>query len=510
MKKINKYLIFSFVVALITLLITSKNSFLYVFNDWVDANAFFTVGKSLFNKVIPYKDIFEQKGPLLYLIYGFGYLISNKSFHGVFIIEVISFTVFLYYLHKIFSMFFNKKYSLVLLPYISMLITISGSFVHGGSCEEFCFPFITISLYYYFKHFNKEELTKKEIIINGLMAGCVFMMKYTMLGFWIGFCTFICINYLIKKEYKKIITFCLLFLLGMMIPFAIWLIYFLINGGVREFIDVYFKLNMTSYTNDEKYGIIRKIIEIIKYVYKEQKYKKMFLRILIILPFLALITKEKGKIFRLSLVGLIYITIFFIYWGLKVFVYYNLPIYLITLVITVLFIMQILKKYIDRVINNKYIIIFLIMFLSGVLLQTYRYANYKEYIKKKKEDFFQYKYAEYISNYENPTLLNMGFLDVGVYTTSEIIPNTRFFEVQNFDYEKFKDNLDEMKKYVENKEIKFIVYAKFGNNAEPPEYRYNNYKQVYKDNYISEGNESTAYLFELKDLKKSNNNVKVK
>jgi hypothetical protein len=105
-------------------------------------------------------------------------------------------------------------------------------------------------------------------------------------------------------------------------------------------------------------------------------------------------------------------------------------------------------------------------------------------------------------NYENPTLLNMGFLDVGVYTTSGIIPNTRFFEVQNFDYEKFKDNLDEMKKYVENKEIKFIVYASFGNNEQPPEYIYNNYKQVYKDNYIFEGNDSTAYLFELKNLEK--------
>ena len=506
MKKINKYLIFSFVVALITLLITSKNSFLYIFNDWVDANAFFTVGKSMFNKVIPYKDIFEQKGPLLYLIYGFGYLISNKSFHGVFIIEVISFTVFLYYLHKIFSMSFNKKYSLVLLPYISMLITISGSFVHGGSCEEFCFPFITISLYYYFKHFNKEELTKKEIIINGLMAGCVFMMKYTMLGFWIGFCTFICINYLIKKEYKKIITFCLLFLLGMMIPFAMWLIYFLINGGVKEFIDVYFRLNMTSYTNEKKYGIVKKIIEILKYAYKEYKESKLFYG-LIILPLLALFTKEKGKIFRLSLVGLIYTTIFFIYWGLKVFVYYNLPIYLLTSIIIVLFIIQILKKFIDKLINKKYSIALIIILLINAIFQTYKNANYKEYMSKKKEDFVQYKYTEYMRNYENPTLLNMGFLDIGVYTTSGIIPNTRFFEVQNFDYEKFKDNLDEMKKYVDNKEIKFIVFAQNGIDIKPPKYIYNNYKQIYKDNYIFEGNTYTAYLFESKDLKKTNNNV---
>ena len=32
------------------------------------------------------------------------------------------------------------------------------------------------------------------------------MMKYTMLGFWIGLCAFISLNYLIKKQYKKLIT----------------------------------------------------------------------------------------------------------------------------------------------------------------------------------------------------------------------------------------------------------------------------------------------------------------
>lgn len=501
MKKINKYLIFSFIVAFLTLLITSKNSFLYVFNDWVDANAFFTVGKSLFNKVTLYKNIFEQKGPLLYLIYGLGYLVSHKSFHGVFIIEVISFTISLYYLHKIFSIYFDKKYSLVILPTISMIVTISGYFVHGGSCEEFCFPFIIISLYYYFKHFKKEELTKKEIIINGIMAGCVLMMKYTMLGFWIGFGAFISLNYLIKKQYKKLIIFCLLFLLGMGIPFITWLIYFLINNGVKEFIDVYFRLNMTSYTNEKNYGIVKKIIEILKYAYKEYKGSKLFYG-LIILPLLALFTKEKNKMFRISLVGLIYLTLFFTFFGLKTFVYYNLPIYLLTTIIIVLFIIQLIKKHIDKIINKKYMIVLYIICFISIPILTYKRANYKEYMEKKKEDFFQYKYAEYINQYKNPTLLNMGFLDVGVYTTSGIIPNTRFFEVQNFDYEKFKDNLDEMKKYVENKKIKFIVYVEFDKDEEPPKYIYDNYKQVYKDKYVSEGKNSIAYLFELKDLKK--------
>ncbi len=487
MKKTDKYFIYSFMVALIILLITSKNSFLYIFNDWVDANAFFTVGKSMFHGIIPYKDLFEQKGPLLYLIYGLGYIISNKTFHGVFLLEVVSFTIFLYFVHKIFNMYFDKKNSLILLSFVSILITVSHFFVQGGSCEEFCLPFFAASLYYYLKHFKKGELTNKEILINGIIAGCILMTKYSLLGFWIGFCIFLSIYYLMKKKYKKLILFCFIFLLGMLIPFLIGVIYFLINDGLKEFIDVYFRLNMTAYTNVENYGIIKKIFEILKYISKELMEEK----ILIILPILALLTKEKDRIFRLSLVGLIFMTTLFIFFGLKSYIYYHLPIYLMTIVIALIFIAPILKKYTVAVFE---------LFIISILLLAFKFPYYMEYMKNTKEDYVQYKYAEYINKYENPTLLNMGFLDIGVYTISGIVPNTRFFEVQNFDYNKFKDNLDEMQKYVQNKEVKFIVFAQIEKYAQPPKYIFDNYKQVYKDNYTFENNVYTSYLFELKEI----------
>ena len=77
------------------LLITTKSSPLYPINDWVDPHAFFTMGKGMMNGLVPYRDLFEQKGPLLYLIYGIGYLINNTNFLGVFILEVLFFTIFL-------------------------------------------------------------------------------------------------------------------------------------------------------------------------------------------------------------------------------------------------------------------------------------------------------------------------------------------------------------------------------------------------------------------------------
>ena len=497
MKKINKYLIFSFLVAFITLLITSKNSFIYVFNDWVDANSFFTVGKSIFNGLVPYKDIFEHKGPLLYFIYGIGYLMSHKTFHGVFILEVISLTIFLYYIHKVFSLYFDKKYSLVLLPALSMMMSISIFFFHGGSCEEFCLPFIGVSLYYYIKHFKSEKLSNKEILINGLMAGIVLMTKYTLLGFWIAFGLFICISYLKNKEFKKIFIFCGLFLLGMIIPFILVLIYFLINKGVKEFINVYFIFNITAYGSSEHYGIVRKVYKILKYIYSLLMEVKP-LGVLLILPFiLAFFTKEKDRIFRLSLVCMPYITFFFIAFGLKTYIYYHLTVYLLSIILIEIFVSKLFKKYIDKIINKKYFIILLIIYLLGILFLTYRYANYKEYITMKKEDLVQYKYASYIKKTKNPTLLNMGFLDIGVYTLAEIVPNTRFFMVHNISYDKFKDNLDEMEKYVRNREIKFIVYSTLY-GEEPPEYIYDNYELVYNDHYVYESHDFTSYLFELK------------
>ena len=92
-------------------MICSKSSFLYPLNVWVDANCFFTMGKAMFNGKVLYLDLFDQKGPLLFFIYGLASLISYKTFLGVFILEVISFTIFLYYAYKLIRMYLKEDIS---------------------------------------------------------------------------------------------------------------------------------------------------------------------------------------------------------------------------------------------------------------------------------------------------------------------------------------------------------------------------------------------------------------
>ena len=80
-------------IAAVVLLLCSKSSPLFVFNDWMDANAFFTMGKSLFSGEVLYRDVFDHKGPVLHLIYGIGFLLDHTGFTGIFLLEIAALAV---------------------------------------------------------------------------------------------------------------------------------------------------------------------------------------------------------------------------------------------------------------------------------------------------------------------------------------------------------------------------------------------------------------------------------
>lgn len=54
---------FCLVTAFAGLMICSRSSFLYPYNDWNDANSYFTMGKGMMNGLVIYRDLYDQKGP---------------------------------------------------------------------------------------------------------------------------------------------------------------------------------------------------------------------------------------------------------------------------------------------------------------------------------------------------------------------------------------------------------------------------------------------------------------
>lgn len=95
--------VFSFLV----LLIVSPDSWLHCTWDHHDSAWFFTCGKAWMSGMVPYDDFADSKGPLLWLIYGIGYLISPHDFHGVFWLSCIFYTATFYLCYKIALLFLD-------------------------------------------------------------------------------------------------------------------------------------------------------------------------------------------------------------------------------------------------------------------------------------------------------------------------------------------------------------------------------------------------------------------
>lgn len=491
-------ILFCLITATIVLLITSKSSPLYPFNDWVDANAFFTMGKGMFNGKVLYKDLFEQKGPLLYLIYGIGYLISNTTFLGVFFLEIISFTVFLYYMYKSVTIFLKQKEYLIIIPLLALLITTSKSFSHGGSAEEFSLSFLAFSLYYFLKYLNTKQITNKTFFINGLLAGCVFMIKYNLLGFWLGWILCLTYPFLKQKDYKKYILSISCFLGGMLIPIGLWCVYFAVNNGLKEFIDVYFIVNIFSYT--VKTDFISRIVIIAKEFFNNLVDNGLIITFLFIAFPLIFKAVKFDTYSKVSLIFVVLCSILGIFIGGTSYLYYSLfllPVIIFSLITIITFI----SPWLNNFFSDRYNYYIYFLFYIVTLQLAFPMSDNTYFMMTKKEDLVQYKFAEVIKTVPNATLLNYGTLDWGFYTTANLVPNVRYFVQHNFNRKRYPQNHLEQARYIEEKKVSFVTMSTRKNQKAIEKMipkLFENYTLVLHDTQEFESHMYNVYLYKIK------------
>lgn len=473
----SKYFIifFCLIISCIGITVCSECSFLYPMNYWVDANAFFTVGKSMLHGLVPYLDLFEQKGPILYFIYMIGAFISEKSFIGVYFLEIISYSITLYYLSKVIRLYLDGKYIYLILPLFLSIILTSYYFALGGSAEGFILPFLSISLYHFLLYIEKGNLSNQTLLIDGLMAGIVFLIKYNVLGFWIGYMFTIFLIKIRKKKFKELFKNILIFLVGMFIPIVIIIIYFIFNNGLTAFIDSYVITNIFLYTSNN--SILSKLYYLVKNVLKAMlSNKKIF--ILSILGFIFLIFKNKRFNNKyLFLIMTFILLIFGIYIGGRNYPYYyfDVTIYSIFGIISIFLV-------IDKFVN-KYIYYTLLVLIS-ICSYMYLFTSPNYYFSKyKKDDLVQYKFAKIINEKKDATILNYRFLDGGFYFATDIIPNTRFFMRQNIDCKYFEENCTVQDEVIKNKGVDFVIIEKRPGEITKRKILLKNYKLILKDEF---------------------------
>ena len=126
--------------ATLALLIATSSSPLYAANFWTDTNIYFTIGRGMTRGLMPYRDLFDHKGPLLFMLYALGAAISDTSFIGVFILETLSLAAAVYAGWRTVSLFGEGRLTLLSMPILAAVVCCCTAFTQGGSAEEFALP----------------------------------------------------------------------------------------------------------------------------------------------------------------------------------------------------------------------------------------------------------------------------------------------------------------------------------------------------------------------------------
>ena len=111
--------------------------------DHTDIYVFQYIGRVILNGGMPYRDTFDHKGPLLYVLNALGLFISGK--YGMWLIEFILLAVFFFFIYKTARLWGSIPGSILTLIIVSALLY--KYFTGGKFQEEFALPFICISLY---------------------------------------------------------------------------------------------------------------------------------------------------------------------------------------------------------------------------------------------------------------------------------------------------------------------------------------------------------------------------
>ena len=443
------------------LLLCTKSSPLFPLNDWVDSNIYFTIGKGMMHGKVPYLNLYDQKGPVAFLLFGIASLISGGSFFGVYLLEVVAFSFTLFAAYRLVSLY-SERYALLALPVLSACILGSMSFSHGGSLEELLTPLFAWSLFYSVRYFKTEypkPISLRVVAINAAFAGVVLFAKFTLLAFYIAWMGVIAVALLVAKQYKRAITASLLFI-GVMFSLGIpWVIYFGATGGLESFFHYYFYQNIFGYSYLADPVLPNMILAIVRSV-GAFSYRNPQISLWIVLGILwFLLSKREGvkTVEKINLVLLFGLFACGVYMGGQGYRYYGLvltPFMALGLVPVA----RLLEGKPGQLLEKPFMRVTLYAALSVALLAFALFVSDNRYMLSiRREDTPQASFAQTMREKKTEdeiSLFCFGFPDAGFYLAADVIPQYRFFATANVGLPEMGQ---EQARYVAERSAEFIV-----------------------------------------------------
>lgn len=199
---------------------------------------FFMCGKSWMEGLVPYKDFTDSKGPLLWLVYGLAYLISPHNLYGVFLFQLISYSLTFFVVYLIARLYLDKSAPSLLAAFCLAFFYFYPGMHYQMRIEDFCHLFQAVTFYILLKTVFFRNFKQKYFLILGGMCGSILMIKYSYFITTLIPTGMIFIFLLVNRVPS--IRFIILFSAGMAVTVLPFILYFLRVGAFDDFIQEYF------------------------------------------------------------------------------------------------------------------------------------------------------------------------------------------------------------------------------------------------------------------------------
>ena len=456
--------LFALGVSFVFMFFFGLDSPIHTFNTHCDYQWFTTMGRGILAGKVPYRDLFEQKGPIIFFVFAFANLFPHPQF-VVWCIEVLCLSLFLYFCYKIARKFLSPWLSLLVLPI--MMMVLSANYARGleGACvEEYCFPIFAYGLWCFLDFlFDRKSVTWQRSLALGICIGIIFWTKYSMLEFFIvPFLIWLIVN-LIERKFLALVRSGLMMLGGLAIITLPIFIYFAVHGALDDLWRVYFMINIGGYNGDIQVGnTIKSDTPGENFVHS--LFIGGYFIIFMLWGLICFVIHNWRKSSSWLLLVAIVVT-----WGMIGFFcgyfYYYLPMftYAVLGVIYLIKVVTYMLHAIDLKIKRRGI---KIAWVAAVVVASWIAAlpfvpNLSE-INCPRGKYAQCVVADIIAEYnqtatEPATLFCYRMADCGFYNAAGIIPNVYYYAENSFTKEKFPEMFQALDKTISDQTCDFVV-----------------------------------------------------
>lgn len=243
--------VFSFIIAAIFVPIFSfTTSILYPYHSFLDSQLFQIIGKYWTQGYLPYTDLWDSKGPLIYFINAIGYSIC-PSMTGVLIVQIVFLTCTIYISYSFIRNYLSKIQTFLVI--FAMLGNLAFMYDGGNMTEEYLLPLLILATMMQYSWTIQESKNNHKPIyslVYGLVLSFSFLTRLSNAIGIILFFIFIISCLVYYREWNNLFKNIVFFLIGFSILVVPFFIYFIVKGTFSEmfYSTIIFNFKYTYYS----------------------------------------------------------------------------------------------------------------------------------------------------------------------------------------------------------------------------------------------------------------------